>query len=34
MKDFLTVVEFTIKETVKRKSFIISMLIILAIIKY
>lgn len=32
MKDFLTVVEFTIKETVKRKSFIISMLIILAII--
>ena len=32
MKDFLTVAEFTIKETVKRKSFIISMLIILAII--
>ncbi len=32
MKDLLTVIEFTIKDMVKRKSFIISTLIILAII--
>lgn len=32
MKDFFTVAEFTIKETIKRKSFSISMLIIIAII--
>ena len=32
MKDLITVAEFTIKEAIKRKSFIISMLIILAII--
>lgn len=32
MKDLFTVSEFTIKETVRRKSFIISMIIILAII--
>ena len=32
MKDLFTVMEFTIKETIKRKSFIISMLIIIGII--
>lgn len=32
MRDIFTVAEFTIKETVRRKSFIISMLIIIAII--
>ena len=32
MKDLITVAEFTIKEAIKRKSFIISMIIILAII--
>jgi len=32
MKDLFTVAEFTIKETVKRKSFIISMLIIIGLI--
>lgn len=32
MKDLMTVIEFTIKDAVKRKSFIISMIIILSII--
>ena len=32
MKDLVTVIEFTIKETVRRKSFIISMIIIIALI--
>ena len=32
MRDLLTVIEFTIKEAIKRKSFIISMIIILLII--
>ena len=32
MRDLYTVIEFTIKEAVKRKSFIVSMLIILALI--
>lgn len=32
MKDFFTVAEFTVKETIKRKSFSISMLIIIVII--
>lgn len=32
MKDLITVVQFTIKDAIKRKSFIISMIIILAII--
>ena len=32
MRDLLTVVQFTIKEAVKRKSFIISMIIILLLI--
>ena len=32
MKDLVTVIEFTIKDMIKRKSFIISTLIILAII--
>ena len=32
MRDLLTVAEFTIKEAVKRKSFIISNIIIIAII--
>ena len=32
MKDLMTVIGFTIKDAVKRKSFIISMIIILAII--
>ena len=32
MRDILTVAEFTIKEAIKRKSFIISMIIIIGII--
>ena len=32
MKDLFTVIEFTIKETIRRKSFIISMIIIIALI--
>ena len=32
MKDFFTVAEFTVKETIRRKSFSISMLIIIVII--
>lgn len=32
MKDFFAVAEFTVKETIRRKSFSISMLIIIVII--
>ena len=32
MRDIYTVAEFTVKEAIKRKSFIISMIIIIAII--